>query len=145
MADVPNYVSRWQIKKDETFRIRFDLDELEKEDGKFELSLIEGGGDTVEHWFEFRMWDYNAMVNLRKKATKYHDDSNTFYVDADLFNDVKIIFLLKDWSFGQIDPHMKLTHHEGRLSDESISAFKNLVPMIANSIIFKMNEVLEGY
>ena len=145
MADVPNYVSRWQIKKDETFRIRFNLDELEKEDGKFELHLTEKGGDSVEHWFEFRMWDYNAMVNLRKKATKYHNESNTFYVDADLFNDVKIIFLLKDWSFGQIDPHMKLTHHDGRLSDESISAFKNLVPMIANSIIFKMNEVLEGY
>jgi hypothetical protein len=143
MADIKKYTSKWQLEPEETFRIRFNLDEIENE--RVKLTLYEKGPNSVEHWVEFRMWDYNAMVNLRKRATQYHDQSNTFYVDTDAFNDLKIKFLLKDWSFGHLDPHMKLTHFQGSLSDESFSAFKNLLPWIASAIVRKMNEVLEGY
>ena len=40
---------------------------------------------------------------------------------------------------------MKLIHHQGKLTDESIKSFKSLLPWVANAIIVKMNEVLEGY
>jgi len=85
------------------------------------------------------------MIKLRKQATQHHQESNTFYVDADLFNDLKVRFLLKDWSFGQIEPQMKLAHLNNALSDESFMMFKSFLPWIASAIIAKMNEVLEGY
>ena len=143
MADIPIYISKWQLQKDETFRIRLLLDEAEEK--RVKLTLRERGPETVEHWVEFKMWDYNAMINIRKRATKYHKESGTFYVDSDLFNDFKIKFLLKDWSFAHVDEKMKITHFQNSLTDESFQMFKSFVPWIAGAIINKMNEVLEGY
>jgi len=142
MADIPVYKSKWQLQKDETFRIRFQLNET---DGKRVKFVVEESRNNVEHWVEFRMWDYNAMVNLRKMATTYHKESGTFYVDTDKFNDLKIKFLLKDWSFSQIDPQMKLTHNKGALVDESFQLFRNLYPWVVSEIIARMNAILEGY
>ena len=143
MADIPIFKSKWQLQKDETFKVRFCLEEIEGK--RIKIHLTEKGPDVIEHWVEFKMWDYNAMINLRKRATKYDEKSGTFYVDTDFFNDLKIQYLLKDWSFGQIEPHMKLTHFKNSLSDESFQMFKSFYPWISSAIVSKMNEVLEGY
>jgi hypothetical protein len=142
MADVPLHRARWQKKDGETFRIRFKT--LEPEKGQVVVSSDEAT-DRVEHWVEFRMWDYDLMIKLRKQATKYSAESRTFYVDQDVFNELKLRHLLSNWSFGEVDAHMKLNHKDGVLVDESYEAFKRLYPCVSMSIVFKMNEVLEGY
>jgi len=143
MADVPMYKSKWQLQENEKFRIRFNLDEAEK---KRIILLLEPTSDSnsVEHWVEFKMWDYNTMVHMRKTATKYHKESGSFYVDHDFFNDLKVKNLLVDWSFGQVDPHMKLNHQNNTLTDDSFKMFRSLYPWVVSSIINKMNVVLEG-
>jgi hypothetical protein len=143
MADVPVYKSKWQLQDNELFRIRFNLEEIEEK--RITMSLEEyKGTDTVEHWVEFKMWDYSAMIALRKMATKYHKDSGSFYVDHDMYNDLKIRSLLMDWSFAQIDPHMKIQHHNNALTEDSFKMFRSLYPWVVNAIINKMNVVLEG-
>lgn len=142
MADVPVYKSKWQLKQDEKFRIRFTLDEVKNKRVRF--TLEEGGSNIVEHWVEFKMWDYNMMISLRKSATRYHKESGSFYVDHDLFNDLKVKNLLQDWSFAQIEPHMKLQHINGVLTDESFRIFREMYPWVISAIINKMNIVLEG-
>ena len=73
------------------------------------------------------MWDYEAMVGLRKKATRYHKESGSFYVDHDYYNELKVSFLLKNWSFGEIDPHMKIQHANGILTDESFKMLRDCI------------------
>jgi len=51
MADVPVFKSKWQLQKNETFRIRFNLEEIENQ--RVKLSLREKGEGSVEHWVEF--------------------------------------------------------------------------------------------
>ena len=144
MSDIKKYKSKWQKKENETFRIRFLLKEIN--DKRVKLALEENHNDTTkEHWVEFHMWDYETMVSLRKRATKYHQEGGSFYIDHDYYNDLKVSSLLKDWSFGELDPHMKLQHVNGALTDESIVLFRSLYPWVVSSIIQKMNEVLEGY
>lgn len=143
MADVPVYKSKWQLKEDETFKIRFNLKEAEKK--RITLHL-EPNSDpkTTEHWVEFKMWDYSAMIAMRKMATKYHKESGSFYVDHDMYNDLKVRSLLVDWSFAHVDAQMKLQHHNNSLTDESFKMFRSLYPWIGTAIIGKMNSVLEG-
>jgi hypothetical protein len=143
MADVPIYKSCWQLQENEKFRIRFDLKEIDKR--RVVLNLSESlDSKTVEHWVEFKMWDYHTMINMRKMATKHHRESGSFYVDHDLFNDIKIKNLLLDWSFAHIDPQMKLHHVNNSLTDDSFKMFRSLYPWVVSSIINKMNSVLEG-
>ena len=143
MADVPVYKSKWQLQDNENFRIRFDLEEAEKK--RITLNLEESRNpNTVEHWVEFKMWDYSAMIVLRKRATKYHKESGSFYVDHDMYNDLKVRSLLADWSFSQIDPHMKLQHQNNSLTEDSFKMFRSLYPWVVSAIINKMNVVLEG-
>lgn len=143
MADVPIYKSRWQLKKDESFRIRINLEEIEGK--RVHLTLEEGSPHTTEHWVEFKMWDYATMIALRKKATRHDKETNSFYVDSDLYNNLKIKHLLKDWSFGHEDSQMKIHHVNNVLTDESMQMFNSFFPWIANAIIFEMNKVLEGF
>lgn len=145
MSEVQIYKSKWQLKKDETFKVKFLLDESPDKPRITIISEDSEEEDIVSHWVEFRMWSFHMMVEIRKKATKYYKDSGSFYVDNDLFNDYKVRYLLKDWSFAQIDPHMKLFHKDGILLDESFVMFKNLYPWVVRSILTKMNAVLEGY
>ena len=100
--------------------------------------------DTAEHWVEFKMWDYATMTRLRKESMKYHYESRTFYVDQDMFDEVKIRNLMSSWSFGEIDEKAKLVHFNGLLVDESMNMIKNFYPSLVVVIIREMNTVLEG-
>lgn len=141
MGDVSKYKSKWQLKDDETFRIRFALDE-----GGERVTFVQRENKDIEtHWAEFKMWDYSTMVQLRKAATIYNKESGSFYVDTDRFNDLKIRYLLRDWSFGHIDPQMKIHHNQGMLIDSCFEIFKSLYPCVVNEIITRMNTILEGY
>jgi len=143
MPDVPRHRSRWQLQENETFRVRFRV--LEPERGRVVLATRAGVDPrAVEHWVEFRLWDFETMVRLRKEATRYHPESRSFYVDQDSLNDVKLRHLLAAWSFGEQDPHLVLQHQDGRLTDEALALVKSLYPWVAVAIITKMNEVLEG-
>lgn len=133
---------RWLLKKDETFRIRFAV--LEPEEGRVR-AVADEVREGVQHWAEFLMWDYTKMTEMRKKATKYHLDSRSFYVDQDALNELKFKNLMKSWSFGEVDPQMKLHHFNGILTDESWKMVQNMYPCLVSAMIERMNAVLEGW
>lgn len=145
MPDIPIHRARWQLKDNETFRIRFKV--LEPESGivKVYRSGLETNNESYEHWVEFKMWDYETMIKLKKSSTKYHNETRTFYVDQDFYDELKIKNLMKSWSFGEVDPHMKLQHFNGVMTDESFGLIKRLYPFVVTKIIQEMNAVLEGY
>jgi len=132
------------LKDDETFRVRFIL--LEPENRRVLVSTLETKNeDSKEHWVDFKMWDYAMMLMLKEKATAYSPQARSFMLDSDKLDNLKIKYLMKEWSFSEIDPAMKLQHVNGILTDESITMFSNLYPVIAVNIIREMNKVLEGY
>jgi len=140
--DQPKHQARWLLKPQETFRIRFKV--LEPESGQV-LMTTDQDSRGVQHWVEFLMWDYAKLIELRKKATKYHNETRTFFVDTDLLNELKLKTLMKSWSFGEVDAHMKLQHADGILTDESWQLVKSMYPCLIQAVLDKMNAVLEGW
>lgn len=141
--DIEKYHSKWTIKEDEQVRIRFAI--FEPDNGKIMLTTLEDKRkSTKEHWIDIKLWNYEKMIEMRKKAQKYHLDSRSFYIDQDILNDLKLKELIIDWSFGHEDPHMKLHHVNGILTDESLKIIKSLYPWVLEHIINKINLVLEG-
>lgn len=141
--DVPEYRARWQKKEDEVFRVRFKT--LDVENNRVVAVFSETTSqDTQEHWVEFKMWDYDMMVKLRREATEYYNKSQSYHVDQDKFNELKVKHLMTKWSFGEVDSHLRLQHTNGVLTDESLEQFKRLYPCIVIVILRCMNEVLEG-
>jgi hypothetical protein len=140
--DQPQRKIRWLLKPQETFRVRFAV--LEPENDRVRVTVDEDR-QGIQHWAEFLMWDYAKMIELRKKSTKYQNETRTFYVDNDMLNELKLKHLLKSWSFGEVDPYLKLHHTDGVLTDESWQFIKAMYPCIVQAMIERMNAVLEGY
>ena len=141
--DVPEHVSKWEVKPGEKARIRFALYEPEK--GQLHLTLEEDRRESVvQHWVDVKIWDFDEMVKLKKKAQQFNEQARTFYIDPDDFNELKLKYLLLAWSFGELDPHMKLQHANGVLTDESMKKVKKIKPWVLAHMLIKINEVLEG-
>ena len=143
MPDIVKKKTRWQIKENETFRVRFII--VDDDEGRPQVINVNVQDDKLEnHWVDFNMWDYDLMMKLKRQAMRYNEEIRMFMVDSDTYNTLKIKYLLKDWSFSEGDPSMRLMHYNGVLIDESITLFNSMYPWICNVIITKMNEVLEG-
>jgi len=107
-------------------------------------TLVSGSGDGVHHeQVVFRLWNYDEMVGLRKKATTYDSVRRMHVVDNDALNRLKIQKFLMSWTFDKDNPRLKLHHVGGVLTDESWTHVKLLQPSILRHIIDKMNEVYE--
>jgi hypothetical protein len=52
---------------------------------------------------------------------------------------------MKSWSFGEVEPHMKLQHFNGILTDESWKLLQSMYPCVVQAMIERMNAALEGY
>lgn len=134
---------KYELEDDETFRVEFYV---RRRDKRWTIVANPAVRDkSVEkHWVEFRMWNYEEAVELRKKATVYDTQKRVHLLDHDMLNRLKIQRLMRRWSFGDDNPRLRLLHVNGVLVDESWDAFrKRLHPNIAAHIVDQMNLVLD--
>lgn len=142
-SSYPIEKSKYEVKKDSYFTIRFGLLETDERflivpENKFGLSE-----DIEKHWVKFRYWTYVEELKWRESSTKFDPSSRSFTVDRGKFDELKIRHLLVDWSFGEISDRHRLFHSNGYLVDECFEMFKSLFPNIVNTIISYMNDILE--
>lgn len=99
--------------------------------------------DVDEHKLVFRMWNYDEMVEMKKKATSYDTTRRVHIIDNDSLNRLKIQKFLQSWTMDKDNPRLKIHRVQGVLTDESWKMFTKLQPNILNYIFDKMNEVYE--
>jgi hypothetical protein len=99
------------------------------------------GADT--HKLVFRIWTYDEMVELKKKATAYDPHKRIHMLDHDALNRMKVQKLLVSWTFDRENPRLKVLHVNGILTDESWNMFAKLQPNIISYVMERMNDVLE--
>ena len=90
------------------------------------------------------MWTYQEQIKWKNQSNEYNNSIKSLFLNFNKLNELKIKNLILDWSFGEYDSSLKLLHCDGKLSDESYSIFKGLYPIIANTIVDLMNNVLEN-
>lgn len=98
---------------------------------------------AVEHKVTFRIWTYDEMVELRKKATNFDAMRRMHTVDTDLLDRLKVQKLMQSWTFDKDNPRLKIHRVNGVLTDEAWDNFKRLQANIIRYILDRMNEVLE--
>lgn len=130
---------KFEITSDSVFTVDVNLAEHR---GRW--VVVDKTGVGIESYqVVFRIWTFEEMLSLRKRATSYDPQKRANIVDVDLLNRLKIQRLLKSWTFDRDNPRLKLLHVNGILSDESWKAFTRLAPNIAEYIINQMNLVLD--
>ena len=106
--------------------------------------VMEGAGKgVVQEQVVMRMWTYDEMVDLKKRATTYDPLKRIHMVDHDALNRMKLQKFIVSWTFDKKNPRLKLQHQNGVLTDESWNAFAKLQTNISNHIIDEMNSVYE--
>ncbi len=130
---------KYEVTPEHTFTIKMHLQER---DGRWVL-MQQSSEDTTTHEVIFRMWTYDEMVDLKKKATIYEPQRKVHIIDNDALNRLKVQRLLKSWTFDEDNPRLKLLHVNGVLADEGWENFKRLQPNIIEYILSRMNDVYE--
>jgi hypothetical protein len=92
----------------------------------------------------FRIWNYDEMVDIKKRSAIYDQLHRTHTIDFDLLNRLKIQKLMQSWTFGETNHRLKIHHTNGIMTDESWAALKKISPTIITYIIDAMNDVLEN-
>lgn len=131
---------KYEVTPDQTFEVSIYIREFK---GRWVVS-DRPTASTVEHKVVFRVWNFDEMIELRRKATSYDPSRRSNIVDNDLLNRLKIQKLLVSWTFADENPRLQIHHVGGILTDESWNAFRKLSPCIAERIIEEMNLVLEN-
>ena len=142
----PAVKSKYFVNDDSFFIIRFGL--VQKEDGRFmpiRDDLVMDYPNSESHWVKFRMWNYAEELKWKSDCMEYSSKSKTQVLNFERLNEMKIRFLMLEWSFGEYDDRLRLLHCDGRLSDESYGVFMGMYPSIANTIVDMMNSVLENH
>ena len=129
----------YEVKPDSDFSI--DL-YLKPQDGRWIICTGPGKGVQKET-VTFRMWNYDEMVDLKKKATAYDSSKRMHVVDHDALNQLKAQKLLMSFTFAERNKRIVLHRTQGVMTDESWRKFKKLQPSIIKYIFDKMNEVYE--
>lgn len=130
---------KYEIHDKVTFTICLYLQEKE---GRW--LLMRGPGKDIDtHEVIFRMWSYEEMIDMRKKATSYDIVKRVHMIDNDLLNRLKIQKFMLSWTFGEKNIRLTLHHVNGVLTDETWRSFTNLQPNISSYIIDEMNKVYE--
>ena len=130
---------KYEVSPDQTFSVTLTVVEHK---GKW-IPVERTMKGSEDHVVTFRVWTFDEMVDLRRKATSYDPVKRASMLDDDLFNRLKVQKLLLSWSFGRDNPRLAIHHVNGVLTDESWKAFTNLSAPIAERIISEMNAVLE--
>jgi hypothetical protein len=132
---------KYEITDNDVFKIEFGVKQVDKR--WVVVDKTEKPMDSENHWVEFRMWNFEEEIELRKQSTIYDPLKRMHFVDNDKLNRLKIQKLLKAWSFEKGNERLKLFHVNGVLVDESYGYFMKLYPTILRFILEKMNDVLE--
>ena len=140
----PVSYSKYEVRPDSEFEIRFCLyfDEgrvrVFTEDAKYKFPECES------HWVKFRMWTYKEQLEWKRQCSDLDMQTKSMRLNTDKYDEIKLRHLIKSWSLEQFDPKFKLLHVGGVLSDESYELLVGLFPSIVENIVFMMNQVLEG-
>jgi len=130
---------KYEVTSETTFDVELFLKEG---DGRW--MVVNPGTDSAEeHKLVFRMWSYDEMVEMKKKATTYDATRRIHVIDNDALNRLKIQKFLQSWTLDRENPRLKLHRVGGVLTDESWQTFAKLQPNIINYIFDRMNEVYE--
>lgn len=130
---------KYEVTPDQTFSFSILIKEYK---GRWIITDHDGKGvDT--HTVTFRLWNYEEMIDLRRRATSFDPIKRSSVVDNDALNRFKIQRLLQSWTFDKDNPRFSLHRQNGVLTDESWKAFVKLSPNIAERIINEMNMVLD--
>ena len=129
----------YEVTPSHTFEILLYL----KAKGNRWIVMSGPGKDVTNHKVVMRLWSYDEMVDLRKRATSYDQAKRIHMVDQDLLNRMKIQKLMVSWTLSDDNPRLKLIHNQGVLVDESWEAVKKVQTNILQHIINEMNEVYE--
>jgi len=106
--------------------------------------VVAGAGkDVREETIIMRMWKYDEMVDLRKRATGYDSSKRMHIVDHDALNRLKAQKLFIEWTFQERNKRIVLHRHQGVMTDESWKIFSRLQPNIIKYIFDQMNEIYE--
>jgi hypothetical protein len=106
--------------------------------------VVSGPGEEVrKESVTMRMWTYDEMVELRKRATAYDSGKRMHVVDHDALNRLKAQKLFVSWTFQERNKRIMMVKHQGVMVDESWKKFTRLQPSIIKYIFDKMNEVYE--
>jgi hypothetical protein len=129
----------YEVTPEHTFDILLFLKE---KDGRW-VVVNKGGSGVSEHKIVMRMWSYDEMVELRKRATSYDQNKRIHMIDQDLLNRIKIQKLMMSWTLSDDNARLKIHRRQGALTDESWTNVKRLQTNILQFIINSMNEVYE--
>ena len=130
---------KYEISPDHTFEIDINLTQNK---GRWVL-VDRAGKDVDSHKIVFRMWNYDEMLDLKKRATSYDTQKRLHMIDNDVLNRLKIQMLMVSWTFDRENPRLKIFHVQGILTDESWQVFSKLQPNIISHSIDEMNRVYE--
>lgn len=129
----------YEVTNDSTFTIDIYLKRHENR------WIIVSGPDTgvIKESIVMRMWTYDEMVELRKRATSYDAAKRMHVVDHDALNRLKAQKLFVEWTFHERNERITLYRVQGVMVDESWNKFSRLQPSIIRYIFDKMNEIYE--
>jgi len=131
----------YEVSKDSEFTIDIYMKRVA---GRGRWQIVTGPGkEVIKESVKMRMWFYDEMVDLKKKATSYDAAKRMHVVDHDALNRLKAQKLFLDWTFQ--DRNVRITLHKvnGVMTDESWAMFTRLQPNIIKYIFDKMNEIYE--
>jgi len=129
---------RFLVEEDETFDVKLWV----KQEGRLLVSTKHTSG-WMRLLFKVRMWDWGSKRKLRKEATVYDQNIQTYFTDRDKYDELKLVRLLESWNLHELDPKMQLHRVEGRLSDETYRLLIKSYPNLAEALLEAMNNVLE--
>jgi hypothetical protein len=121
----------------------FTIDVYLKQKGSRWIVMEKGGRGVIHEHVVMRMWTYDEMVDLKKRATTYDQLKRFHMVDHDALNRMKLQKFLVSWTLDKKNPNMKLHHQNGVLTDECWTAFAKLQTNISTHIIDEMNSIYE--
>jgi len=98
---------------------------------------------SEEHRVTFRLWTFEEMIEIKRKATTVDPMSRKTNIDFDLMNRMKVQKLLTSWTFSNDNPRLSIQHVNGVMTDESWKAFTKLDPSIIQRILDEMNFFLD--
>lgn len=136
------------ITKGKTFRVYILVDTstnpptlLDKEEVT-EEELAQNPSWRVE-WAEFIRWDFGTMTDITKQARTTDEITGTSTIDWIKLRELKLQYLLQDWSLEENGKKIELKRSGNKLDKESIDIVKSIDPRIINAFINKADRVLE--
>jgi len=94
-------------------------------------------------WMLWRYWDYRTRMKLEKLATVQNPVTRTSEMDPNLLNELKIKYLLLDWSFTDENGNKTLLKREGdQLTRESFELVMKMEPNLLLSFLAELNSRL---